>query len=165
MIDRCHPVPFYVLQNMGLMAGYLSSDLNPPLLMTGALSGGANRRMAQTMKWFTDCVSPGGLVRGGAGFGSTLHVRLLHATLRRRLSAHRDWDSSDMGLPINQTDMTATWLAFSVVLLAGARLMGVTFSRDEAISVMHRGRPGTIFCDGLLLPTLWQTSARGGRIG
>ncbi|MFT6399265.1 MAG: hypothetical protein ACJAYU_004030 [Bradymonadia bacterium] len=140
VIDRCHPVPYYVLRNMGLHAGYVWSDLNKPLLMTGALKGGTRRRQAQTMGWFSDCVSPGGLDVGGSGYCATLHVRLLHASVRSRLVGRSDWDENEMGLPINQTDMAATWLAFSVVLLAGARLMGVRVSKREALAVMHLWR-------------------------
>ncbi len=137
VLDRCHPVPYYVLRNMGLMAGYTWRDLNRPLVMTGALSKGATRRVAETMKWTSDCIGPGGLAPGGAGWVSTLHVRLIHASVRARLSQHRDWDADDMGLPVNQTDMAATWLAFSVVLLLGARALGVSFTRREALGVMH----------------------------
>jgi len=137
VLDRVHPVSYYVLRDAALMAGYLSSDLNKPLLMTGALQGGASRRVAQTMKWFSDCAESGGLQRQGPGFASTLHVRLLHAMIRKQLYKHRDWDADEMGLPINQTDMVATWLAFSVVFLGGARLMGVPFTKREAKAVMH----------------------------
>lgn len=137
VLDRCHPVPYYVLRNMGLMAGYTWRDLNRPLVMTGALSKGATRRVAETMKWTSDCIGPGGLERGGDGWVSTLHVRLIHASVRARLSKHRDWDAADMGLPVNQTDMAATWLAFSVVLLIGARALGVSFTEREARGVMH----------------------------
>ena len=137
VLDRVHPVSYYVLRDAALMAGYLSSDLNKPLLMTGALHGGASRRVAQTMKWFSDCAKSGGLQRQGDGFQSTLHVRLLHAMIRGRLFEHKDWDAEDMGLPINQTDMVATWLAFSVVFLGGARLMGVPFTKRESQAVMH----------------------------
>lgn len=137
VLDRVHPVSYYVLRDAALMAGYLSSDLNKPLLMTGALKGGASRRVAQTMKWFADCAKRDGLERWGDGFRSTLHVRLLHAMFRSSLYKHADWDADDMGLPINQTDMVATWLGFSVVFLGGARLMGVPFTKQESKAVMH----------------------------
>ena len=136
-IDRCHPVPYYVLRDIGLLSGYTWRDLNKPLVMTGALDAGATRRVAQTMKWFDDCTAKDAFVRGGRGYSSTLHVRLIHASVRRWLSKHDDWDHQDMGLPINQTDMTATWLAFCVILLAGARMMGVLVSKQEALGVMH----------------------------
>lgn len=136
-IDRCHPVPYYVLRNIGLLSGYTWRDLNKPLVMTGALNGSATRRVAQTMKWFDDCTQPDAFIRGGQGYRSTLHVRLIHASVRRWLLEHEDWDLDDMGIPINQTDMAATWLAFSVILLAGARMMGVVVSKQEALGVMH----------------------------
>jgi hypothetical protein len=119
------------------MAGYLSSDLNKPLVMTGALSGGASRRMAQTMKWYSDCAAVGGLDRHATGYRSSLHVRILHATIRQRIADDPEWDHADMGLPINQTDMAATWLAFSVIYLVGIRVMGVPVSKHESKSVMH----------------------------
>lgn len=137
VINRCHPVSYYVLRNAGLMAGYLAADLNKPLLLTGALQGGAARRLAQTMKWYSDCSDTGGLVRSGQGFKSTLEVRLLHAIIRNKIAASSDWDMDDMGLPINQTDMVATWLAFSVIFLFGARTMGVTIAKQESKAVMH----------------------------
>lgn len=137
LIDRSHPAPYYVLRNMGLLAGYTWRDLNRPLVLSGALEHGASRRVAQTMKWTADVVSPAGLQRGGRGYCSTVHVRVLHAVVRRRLAARPDWDAADLGLPINQTDMAATWLAFSVVLLGGLRLLGVPVSEHEARGVMH----------------------------
>lgn len=136
-ISRSHPAGYYILRNAGLMAGYLSFDLNKPLLLTGALSGGASRRIAQTMKWYSDCAALGGLDRHAGGYQSTLNVRLLHAVVRRHIAASESWDYADMGLPINQTDMAATWLAFSVVYLAGVRLMGVPVSSYESECVMH----------------------------
>lgn len=137
IIDRCHPTGYYVMRDAALMVGYLSRDLNKPLIMTGALHGGASRRVAQTMKWASDCCDAGGLARHGKGFHSTVHVRLLHAAIRRRILARPDWDRADMGLPINQTDMVATWLAFGVVYLAGLRALGVPIRADEARGVMH----------------------------
>lgn len=137
VLDRVHPVSYYVLRDAGLMAGYLLSDLNKPLVMTGALQGGTSRRVAQTMKWFGDCAKAGGLNRDGDGFASSLHVRLLHAMIRNNLKGRQDWDADDLGLPINQTDMAATWLAFSALFLGGARVMGVPFTKREAHAVMH----------------------------
>lgn len=136
-IARAHPAGYYVLRDAGLMAGYLSSDLNKPLVMTGALSGGTSRRMAQTMKWYSDCAAIGGLEPYAEGYRSSLHVRILHATVRRRISGDPEWDHDDMGLPINQTDMAVTWLAFSVIYLVGIRVMGVPVSKYESECVMH----------------------------
>jgi hypothetical protein len=44
----------------------------------------------------------------GAGYRSTLRVRLIHALVRRHVAAMPDWRADEWGLPINQTDMAAT---------------------------------------------------------
>lgn len=137
VFQRSHPTGFYVLRDMALMPGYLVSPLNKPLLMTGALQGGAARRMAQTMKWGIDCTAVGGLERGAEGYRSTLHVRMLHAMIRKQLANHKDWDGDELGLPINQPDMAATYLGFSVVLLLGLKSMGVPVTPKESRAVMH----------------------------
>ena len=137
VFQRAHPTGFYVLRDAALMVGYLASPLNKPLLMTGALQGGAQRRMAQTMKWGVDCTAQGGLEQGAQGYRSTLHVRLLHAMVRKGLAKQDEWDSAEMGLPINQPDMAATYLGFSVVLLLGLKAMGVPVTPKESRAVMH----------------------------
>ena len=136
-IDSTHPAPYYVLRDMGLLAGYTWSDLNYPLVLTGALRAGATRRVMQTMSWFSDTVDPHALLPGAQGYLATLKVRLLHATVRRHLLNRPDWPLEERGIPINQTDMAATWLAFSALLLFGLRLVGVPVSRHQSHAVMH----------------------------
>ncbi|OZB15615.1 MAG: hypothetical protein B7X58_06275 [Marinobacter sp. 34-60-7] len=52
-----------VLRDFGLMAGYQASAINQTLIKTGALEKGAQRRVAETTKWWMDCTSAGGLNR------------------------------------------------------------------------------------------------------
>lgn len=127
----------YVLRDVALMGGYQAAAINPPLILTGALDGGTERRIAETMKWVVAATAAGGLDRHAEGFKSTLHVRVLHAVIRQRLRRRSDWSEADMGLPINQTDMAATFLGFSVVQLFAARFMGVPITRRDAHAVMH----------------------------
>lgn len=126
-----------VMRDLALMGGYLLSGFNQALVMTGALSNGTSQRVAETGKWWMDCTEPDGLTRHGAGFRSTLHVRLVHALVRRSLSAREDWDHDTWGLPLNQIDMAATYLGFSVVMLGGLRKMGIQATPHEARAVMH----------------------------
>ncbi len=128
---------YYALRDGALMPGYLASAFNRTLILTGALEGGTPRRVAETMKWTTDCLTDGGMDIGGAGFRGTLHVRLMHAIIRRRLLKRPDWDVKELGLPINQTDMAATNYGFSVVGLLGVRALGVPVTRRDAHAVMH----------------------------
>ena len=124
----------------GLMAGYQLSAVNQALLATGALEKGASRRIAETTKWWIDVTEPGAMARFGDGFKSTLRVRVIHAMVRRQLSQRPNWDAADLGLPVNQTDMQATYLGFSIVYLLGLKLMGIPVRRDEKEAVLHLWR-------------------------
>ena len=124
----------------GLMAGYQLSAINQALLATGALEKGAARRIAETTKWWIDVTEPGAMARFGEGFKSTLRVRVIHAMVRRQLSQRPNWDAADLGLPVNQTDMQATYLGFSIVYLLGLKLMGIPVRRDEKEAVLHLWR-------------------------
>lgn len=127
----------YVLRDLALMGGYLLSGFNQSLLMTGALNRGTAQRVAETGKWWMDCTTPGGLERFGEGFKTTLHVRLVHALVRRNLAARPDWDSAKWGLPVSQIDMVATYLGFSAVMLGGLRKLGLPVTPRESKAVMH----------------------------
>jgi len=127
----------FALRDVALMGGYQASAFNKTLVLTGALNGGNARRVAETMQWVGDCTAVGGMLRGAPGYRSTLHVRLMHAMVRRRLRKLPDWDLGALGLPINQTDMAATYLAFCVVLLIIVRAMGVPVTRAEGHAEMH----------------------------
>jgi hypothetical protein len=127
----------HVLRDAALMGGYLLSGFNRALIMTGALNQDASKRMAETSKWWMDCTDYGGLERFGAGFKSTVHVRFIHALVRRNLAANPEWESQQWGLPICQIDMAATNLAFGLVFLAGLRALGIFPTPHESRSVMH----------------------------
>lgn len=124
----------------GLMAGYQLAAVNQTLLATGALEKGAARRIAETTKWWIDVTEPGAMQRGGDGFKSTLRVRIIHALVRHHVSQQATWDEADLGLPVNQTDMQATYLGFSVVYLLGMKLVGIPLSAQDKADVMHLWR-------------------------
>ena len=129
-----------VLRDAGLMAGYQAAAINQTLLKTGALERGAHRRIAETATWWLACTEEDGLKPGREGHRLTLHVRLMHALVRDQLSRAPSWDAGWLGLPINQVDMQATYLAFSVVHLLGLRLTGMLFAQEDADAVMHLWR-------------------------
>ena len=72
---------------------------------------------------------------GGAGWKAVLRVRILHAKIRRSLlkrSGKRVWDTATYGIPINQEDLGATLLAFSINALFGVEyLAGISISNQE----------------------------------
>lgn len=127
----------YVLRDLALMGGYLLSGFNQVLVMTGALNKDTALRIAETGQWWVDCTEHGGLERFGPGFRSTLHVRLVHAMVRRALAKHPKWDENQWGVPVNQIDMVATYLGFCVVMLGGLRQLGIPVTARESKAVMH----------------------------
>lgn len=129
-----------VLRDAGLMAGYQASAINQPLLLTGALHRGAQRRVGETTAWWLACTADGGMAPGAPGFMATARVRLMHAMVRANLMRSPKWQAEDWGLPINQVDMQATYLAFSVVQLLALRTTGVWLSRVQGDDVMHLWR-------------------------
>lgn len=127
----------HVLRDAALMGGYLLSGFNHALIMTGALNKDASKRFAETAKWWMDCTDYKSLERFGAGFKSTVHVRFIHALVRRNLSANPNWHVEQWGLPICQVDMAATNFAFGLIFLSGLRALGKFPTPHEARSVMH----------------------------
>lgn len=130
----------FALRDLSLMGGYQASAINQTLLRTGDLTRGTQRRLAETTLWWLDCTAVGGMARHRAGFQGTLRVRVIHALVRRRLLATPDWSVANLGLPINQVDMQATYLAFSVLFLLGQRALGVPVDASDAQAVMHLWR-------------------------
>ncbi len=126
----------YIGRDVLIMGGYLLAGFNEPLMMTGALHKGSGRRFAETASWAIDTASPGGMERFGAGFKSTVRVRLIHGLVNRALARDPEWDSAQWGLPINQTDMLATIGGIALTAFF-ARLMGVPVSRDECEAGVH----------------------------
>lgn len=128
------------LRDLALMTGYQASAINKTLIATGTLSRGPQRRLAETTKWWLDCTAAGGMHRFADGWRNTLHVRLIHGLIRRQVRRQPDWRIEAWGLPVNQTDMAATQLGFSVIFLLGARALGVPLSRADGKAVMHLWR-------------------------
>lgn len=79
----------YIARDVSLLGGYQFSGFNKTLVRTGALEKGSNKRFAETMQWALDVISPRGMDPLGAGYRSTLRVRLIHAMVRRHVAAIR----------------------------------------------------------------------------
>lgn len=127
----------YILRDLALMGGYLLSGFNKALILTGALNKGAAQRIAETGKWWIDCTEHGGMEKHAAGYRSTLHVRMVHAMVRRHLPKNPEWKNEEYGLPVNQIDMVATYLAFGPVMLVGMRALGIPVLPRDSRAVMH----------------------------
>ena len=131
---------YVALGAVSLMSGYLGSAAVKPLAMTGALTRMARRRLLETSTFVLDVSVSGELDRFSPGVRSALRVRLMHAIVRRSLAASPRWRSEDWGAPINQHDMAATNLQFSVMYMVGLLAQGFLLSRREREAVMHLWR-------------------------
>ncbi len=129
-----------ILSAFSLMNGYHSHAAAKPLLFTGRLDRMARRRLAETGQFIAATCQVDGLRRFAPGFKATVRVRLVHAWVRRFLLQSASWHGDAWGVPINQADMAATNLAFSVAVLHGTRIMGLRFTHQEADSLMQLWR-------------------------
>ncbi len=136
-LRRVGPLGSLALRDVALMGGYGNSAINKPLMFTGALQGGAARRAVETRAFWVDVTRENGLKRNAPGFRSALHVRMMHGVLRQRIHKHPDWSDEDWGVPINQGDMLATNLAFSLVFMTVLASLGFRFSPQERAGILH----------------------------
>lgn len=129
-----------IARDVSLLGGYQFSGFNKTLLRTGALEKGSNKRFAETMQWAMDVISDGGLEPLGVGYRSTLHVRLIHAFVRRHVAAMPDWRAEEWGLPVNQTDMAATLVGALVAPPVASLAMGIVPAPGELDAIAHLTR-------------------------
>ena len=93
---------------------------------------------------------------GSEGWRQSIKVRQIHTLVRQNLlkgkgnaakgvipnaDQHHNpdgsWNTAYWGLPINQTDMIATHLQFSLLIMRGLRLLGARISTEEAEGILH----------------------------
>lgn len=96
------------------------------------------------------------LAIGSEGWRQSIQVRQIHTLVRQNLlkgkgnadkgvtanaDQHRNadgsWNTDYWGIPINQTDMIATHLQFSLLIMRGLRLLGARISTEEAEGILH----------------------------
>ncbi|MCA9601499.1 MAG: DUF2236 domain-containing protein, partial [Myxococcales bacterium] len=129
-----------VLMNASLPLAYTAPAGVKPLVMTGDLVQMAPRRLFETLRFVLEMCVPGALRPGGDGWALTARVRLIHASVRDRLSRSPEWRAADWGVPINQFDMLGTNLAFSASFMQGMRRLGFSYAEDESRAVMELWR-------------------------
>ena len=96
------------------------------------------------------------LAIGSEGWRQSIKVRQIHTLVRQNLlkgkakaatgviasaDQHHNpdgsWNTDYWGIPINQTDMIATHLQFSLLIMRGLRLLGARISTEEAEGILH----------------------------
>jgi hypothetical protein len=124
------------LSATGLLTGYHSHAATKALAFTGRLDQMAQRRLAETGLFVLQVFQIDSLRRFGEGLKTAVRVRMLHAQIRRHLARLPAWRSEEWGVPINNADMAATNVAFSIGMLESVRQLGFRFTTDEADDVM-----------------------------
>ena len=137
---RTGPIGGLVLGARSLVSGYCSPGGNKALTMTGALQRDANHRLAETGRFVAEVHREGGMRPGAEGWRISARVRIMHAQVRHLLHASGRWRAEDWGAPLNQHDLIATSLLFSVVWVDGVRRMGLRVTREEAEDHLHLWR-------------------------
>jgi ER-bound oxygenase mpaB/B'/Rubber oxygenase, catalytic domain len=139
---RCGLLCGVILACSALPLAYRSGAGTKPLIFSGKVVERVVRRLWETNRFYVSVCLPGGLEARAAGWKMTVKVRVMHAQMRRLLgqSKSKRWQREDWGVPINQLDLAATQLMFSVTLLQHLRHLGCHFTRAESDGVMHLWR-------------------------
>lgn len=134
---RSGPLGLMVLRNYCLMGGYESSAINKPLIFTGALKKGAAKRLTETTEFWIKIIGKNAITQAENGLKECLKVRLMHAYARVSILDAGEWKSEEWGEPLNQWDMVATNLGFSIIYLDGLRKLGLKIREEEIQGLFH----------------------------
>ncbi|TFV61480.1 DUF2236 domain-containing protein [Mycobacterium sp. PS03-16] len=130
------------LGNAGTNDTYTEGWLAVPLSLSGGYAGDrALHRYLETSKWWIEVCRPGALLTPGSPARSiSLHVRIMHVSVRARVAEHPEWDRARWGLPISQSAMLLTLLGGSVAPALGLFALGHLTSAHEMRAVLHFNR-------------------------
>jgi hypothetical protein len=130
------------LGNAGTNDTYTEGWLAVPLSLSGGYAGErALHRYLETSRWWIEVCRPGALLTPGSlGRSISLHVRIMHVSVRDRVKHHPEWDAARWGLPISQSAMLLTLLGGSVAPAFGLFLLGHLTSPREMRAVLHFNR-------------------------
>jgi hypothetical protein len=120
-----------VLQCAALMIDYWSPRAMKPLVLTGSIQLQTIHRLTQTSAWWIELHRPGGLDPKQDGYKTTVHVRLIHAFVRRMIRGSGAWNRAAWGEPINQADLFFQVVGFSKLMIDSLQRMGYWFTADE----------------------------------
>ncbi|GAC67521.1 hypothetical protein GS4_08_01060 [Gordonia soli NBRC 108243] len=159
--------------NAGTMDTYTEGSLAVPLSLSGGYAGErALHRYLETSRWWIEVSRPGAITRRGSRARAiTMHVRVMHVSVRAGVRSHGEWDDERWGLPISQSEMMLTLLGGSVGPALGLYGLGIVTSKAEIEASLHFNRylgyllgvrvddiyPSTI-ADGLRLLYLFDAS-------
>ena len=102
--------------------------------------GTVGRRIAETGQMLLDITQPGALARGGVGYQRIVQVRVLHAAVRAVLlgkdAPGGSWPAAN-GVPVNQEDLLATLMTFTVIVFRALKRMGIDLTQEDQEAYLH----------------------------
>jgi hypothetical protein len=124
------PEILMILGCYSLPAAYAAKNGVQVLATTKFLELETDRRLAETAQIIMDVMTEG-LGPGQGGREAAERTRLIHAAIRRLLVEDPNFDSSSLGVPINQEDLAATLMTFSYLVLDGLDKMNIRITDDQ----------------------------------
>ncbi|MEU2436009.1 oxygenase MpaB family protein [Streptomyces rubradiris] len=119
------------------IGGYRREEIQKPLVLTGAYTGGsAFGRFLETCRFWTDVSEPDALRQGGAGRKTAVMVRIMHSMIRHTIAPHQEWDEKRFGVPLNQYDQFTT-IMLSFLLSQHMKRLGYRITEEETLAHMH----------------------------
>jgi ER-bound oxygenase mpaB/B'/Rubber oxygenase, catalytic domain len=102
--------------------------------------GTVARRIAETGQMLLEITNPGALERGGVGYKRIVLVRVLHEAVREVLlgkdAPGGAWPAAN-GVPVNQEDLLATLMTFTVIVFRALDRMGIKATPADQKAYLH----------------------------
>jgi hypothetical protein len=136
------PEIILILGCYSLPAAYAAANGVKVLRQTDYLTKQPDRRLIETAQIIIDVMQPGGLQAGGIGQRSAEKTRIMHAAIRHLILHRKDhsWDTSRLGVPINQEDLAATLMTFAFIAIDGLDKMHISTTQAERESYLASWR-------------------------
>lgn len=118
------------LTHGGLLTTFCSADAAYILARTNRLERNVVRRLFESSTLFLGVYDADSLRPGGSAWETCVHVRLMHAMVRRQLLRSGDWPLR--GQPVNALMTAAGPLFFGAMVLDRLRALGAHMTPEEA---------------------------------
>jgi len=100
---------------------------------------GLNRRIMETAQFIMNVMAPAAMSGQGKGIVTAQKVRLIHACIRYFIR-QSDWNTDELGAPINQEDLAGTLMSFSSTVIDGLQQLNMPLSDRQAEAYFHLWR-------------------------
>lgn len=136
MFERVGWATALALFNASLPQCYALANGARALVTTRGLVDAPERRVFETAQFIFDVTGKSGFEAGGLAVRAAQKVRLLHAAIRHLALKEASWDLA-WGVPINQEDLVATLLSFSLLIIQAWKKMQIAFAPAEETAWLH----------------------------